>query len=204
MKLPYVQDSPDGLSPEDAAIYDRIKQRRGGSLLPLDKALFHSPKLADGWNSLLGAVRTQGLLPTDIREIIICRVALHNKAWFEWHHHAPILQSSPGFTPEMMKAVESVDLDTTTTGSPGSTSASNSSSNSALNPKQLAALRYADSMTKHIDVPSHVFEALKTSGFNDQEIVEMTITCGAYNMVSRFLVALDVGEMNGKSPLRSP
>lgn len=48
MKLPYVQDSPDGLSPEDAAIYDRIKQRRGGSLLPLDKALFHSPKLADG------------------------------------------------------------------------------------------------------------------------------------------------------------
>lgn len=48
MKIPYVQDSSEGLSPEDAAIYERIKLRRGGSLLPLDKALFHSPKLADG------------------------------------------------------------------------------------------------------------------------------------------------------------
>ncbi|KIW20956.1 hypothetical protein PV08_01535 [Exophiala spinifera] len=190
MKLPYVQDSADGLSPEDAAIYDRIKQRRGGSLLPLDKALFHSPKLADGWNSLLGAVRTQGILPTDIREIIICRVALHNKAWFEWHHHAPILQSAPGFTLEMMKAVESL-------GPLGPDSP-------PLTDKQLAALRYADAMTTGVDVPPATFQALKASGFNDQEIVEMTITCGAYNMVSRFLVALDVGEMNGKSPLRTP
>ncbi|KAK6384605.1 uncharacterized protein PV06_08746 [Exophiala oligosperma] len=192
MKIPYVQDSSEGLSPEDAAIYERIKLRRGGSLLPLDKALFHSPKLADGWNSLLGAVRTQGILPTDIREIIICRVALNNKAWFEWHHHAPILQSAPGFTSEMMKVVESIDLADPDNTGPDS---------SVLNPKQLAALRYADSMTRQIDVPTSIFESLKTAGFDDQEIVEMTITCGAYNMVSRFLVALDVGEMNGKSPL---
>jgi hypothetical protein len=31
----------------------------------------------------------------------------------------------------------------------------------------------------------------------DREVVELTATVAAYNCVSRFLVALDVGECNG-------
>ena len=34
--------------------------------------------------------------------------------------------------------------------------------------------------------------------YTDQQVMELTITVGAYNMVSRFLVALDVTESNGK------
>lgn len=48
MKLLYTQESPTGLSAEDDAIYAKIKERRGGALLPLDRALLHSPKLAAG------------------------------------------------------------------------------------------------------------------------------------------------------------
>ena len=36
--------------------------------------------------------------------------------------------------------------------------------------------------------------------FSEQEIVEITATVAAYNLVSRFLVALDVGEKNDEVP----
>ena len=52
-------------------------------------------------------------------------------------------------------------------------------------------------MTKDVRVPDEVFDVLKAE-FSDKEVVEITATVAAYNCVSRFLVALDVGEMNGK------
>ena len=41
-----------------------------------------------------------------------------------------------------------------------------------------------------------VFDGLRRNGFSDREIVELTVTIAAYNCVSRFLVALNVGEKN--------
>lgn len=53
-------------------------------------------------------------------------------------------------------------------------------------------------MTKDIAVHDTVFRDLRNSGLNDREIIELTLTIAAYNGVSRFLVALDVGERNSK------
>ena len=36
--------------------------------------------------------------------------------------------------------------------------------------------------------------------FGERGVVEITATVAAYNCVSRFLVALDVGERNGEEP----
>lgn len=72
-------------------------------------------------------------------------------------------------------------------------------SKGALNEKQWAVLQYADAMTRDVSVSNEVFQAVKSQGFNEQEMVEITTTVAAYNMVSRFLVALDVGEQNDKS-----
>ena len=63
-----------------------------------------------------------------------------------------------------------------------------------------AVLKYADEMTRNVEVAPSTFEALKKVGLSEQEIVELTATVASYNMVSRFLVALDVGEQNEKSP----
>jgi alkylhydroperoxidase family enzyme len=57
-------------------------------------------------------------------------------------------------------------------------------------------LRYADAMTRDVIVSDVVFEALKEVGFCEREIVELTVVIAGYNCVSRFLVALDVGEMS--------
>jgi alkylhydroperoxidase family enzyme len=54
-------------------------------------------------------------------------------------------------------------------------------------------------MTVSVRVPEELFEVVRTC-FQDEEIVELTAITASYNMVSRFLVALDVGEMNDKKP----
>lgn len=60
---------------------------------------------------------------------------------------------------------------------------------------QWAVMAYTDAMTRDVRVREEVFEKLKRY-FGKKEIVEITATVAAYNCVSRFLVALDVGEMN--------
>jgi len=58
-------------------IADRIRERRGArGLTPLDATLLNVPEIADGWNSLLRAVRTMGRLPASIRELMVSRTKL--------------------------------------------------------------------------------------------------------------------------------
>jgi alkylhydroperoxidase family enzyme len=67
-----------------------------------------------------------------------------------------------------------------------------------LSPLARAVLVYTDQMTKSVKVDDAVFAQLQTVGFSDREIVELTTGIAGYNCVSRFLVALDVGENNGR------
>ena len=64
--------------------------------------------------------------------------------------------------------------------------------------KHAAVLRYTDAMTLDVSVPEDVFEELRAH-MAEKEIVELTASVAAYNCVSRFLVALDVGETNGQN-----
>ncbi|EEP76960.1 conserved hypothetical protein [Uncinocarpus reesii 1704] len=183
MKIPYTANPPPTTTDEEASILQKVQDRRGASgLLPLDLALLHSFPVADGWNAFLGAIRTRTSLPVDIREIAICRVATLNEAWFEWKHHAPILAES-GFSDAMMEMVKSA------------TTPTDAELTALFDRKQAAVFRYTEAMTKTVKVPDAIFAEMKEL-FSEKEIVEITATAAAYNCVSRFLVALDVGEMN--------
>ncbi len=168
-------DLPPGA---DGEIVERIRARRGGTLTPLDRMLLHSPPLADGWNGLLGAVRTASILPGDVRELAILRIAALNGADYEWRAHEPVGRAG-GLT--------DADLAVLRDERPPA----------ALAPRLAAALAYTDAMTSHVTVPDEVFTRLREH-FDDREIVELTVTVGAYNLVSRFLVALEVGTEQGK------
>jgi len=152
----------------------RIRARRGGRLTPLDGMLLHSPPLADGWNSLLGAIREKSTLPPDIRELAVLRVAELNKAPYEWTAHEPVARAA-GITTEQLAALR-------TGGDIG-----------ALDDRQRTTLAYTDAMTTDIVVDDELFAALGKH-FDDRQVVELTATVAAYNMVSRFLVALEVGK----------
>ncbi|WP_406470798.1 carboxymuconolactone decarboxylase family protein [Streptomyces sp. NBC_01615] len=155
-------------------IAERIRERRGGTLRPLDRMLLHSPQLADGWNSLLGAVRQRIALPADIRELVILRIAVLNRAAYEWTAHEPEARRA-GLVDMQLAAVR----------------AENAAEHPELDARHRRVIAYTDAMTRDVHVPEGLFDALRAD-FSDRELVELTATVAAYNMVSRFLVALDV------------
>lgn len=158
-------------------VTDRILARRGGKLTALDGMLLHSPEFADGWNSMLGAVRGKSTLPADIRELAMLRVASRNGADYEWVAHEPLARQA-GLGDEQIAAIR--------VGGSGAGSGA-----ASLSAAQWAALGYADAMTMHVTVPEEVFGAVRAH-FDERQVVELTVTVAAYNMVTRVLVALDV------------
>ncbi|KAJ5159388.1 Carboxymuconolactone decarboxylase [Penicillium canariense] len=190
MRLPYAPNTPP--TGDDAAdtagIYARIAARRNPRpLIPLDLALLHSPPVADGWNSFLGAIRTRTVVDSGILELAVCRVAVLNGAVYEWDSHAPLALKA-GIKPEELQAART--LPCTAEGDLAQLDSS------PLSSRQRAVLRYTDQMTRTIKVEDEVFAQLQTAGFNHREIVELTTGIAGYNCVSRVLVALDVGENN--------
>ncbi|KAF3394106.1 hypothetical protein F1880_005125 [Penicillium rolfsii] len=184
MRLPYVPDPPPTKTPEEARILSNVQARRAPNpLLPLDLALLHSFPVTDGWNSFIGAIRTRTSLSPVIRELAICRVAVINGALFEWEQHAPLLTEG-GLSDEALKVVGDAEADL-----------AGELAHRTLSPEQRAVVKYTDAMTRTVTVPDEVFAELKGC-LSDKEVVEITATVAAYNCVSRFLVALDVGEKN--------
>jgi len=164
MRLPYVDPAdPNAFTkPEEAAIVDRVRARRAPRpLQALDLTLLHSPAVADGWNSFLGAIRTKTSLSDDVREIAICRVAVINHAWYEWAHHAPLAKAG-GVSDEGLRILEEADLGV-------------KSGSKELSSKQWAVVHYTDAMTRDVSVNEEVFKELRKH-FSEQEVVEVTAT----------------------------
>jgi alkylhydroperoxidase family enzyme len=57
--------------------------------------------------------------------------------------------------------------------------------------RERAVLAYTDSMTRGIRVPDPIFTEVRRH-FDDREVVELTATIAGYNLVSRFLVAMQL------------
>jgi alkylhydroperoxidase family enzyme len=148
----------------------------------------------DQRNSFLLAIRTQTTLPADLRETAICRVAALNRAWFEWEHHAPLLRREAGVTDAFVQAVFGA--------APGSWLGEGEAASTAPGRRHALVLAFADALTLDSAVPADLFAGLR-SEFDERALVELSATVGAYNCVSRFLVALDVGERLGDEGMRT-
>jgi AhpD family alkylhydroperoxidase len=157
-----------------------MRARRGGQLSGLDRLLLHSPPVAEGWNALLGALRSGTTLPADLRELIILRVAVLNDAAFEWTAHEPIARRA-GLDDRQLAALQNPDA----------------GSSPVWSPVQAAVLAFTDASTTAVTVPEPVFVALREQ-LDERGIVEVVATVGGYAMVSRFLVALEVPPPDGE------
>ncbi|KAL4871427.1 hypothetical protein BDV12DRAFT_206538 [Aspergillus spectabilis] len=194
MRLPYAPPEPPTQDPETAEIYARIAaRRRPRPLIPLDLSLLHSPPVADGWNSFLGAIRTQTVVDQGLLELAVSRVAVITQAVYEWNAHAPLALKG-GIQPAELRAVRTLP----STAQGNVPAALEALAQSPLTAQQKAVVRYADEMTQMVKVQDETFAQLQKEGFSDREIVELTTGIACYNCVSRVLVALDVGENNGR------
>jgi len=168
-RIDYVDEASPAV---DAELLRSIRQRRGGELLNLDRMLLHSAPLARGWNALMGAIRTQTVLDGALRELVILRVAVLNRAPYEFAQHAPV-GLAEGLTQTQVDAVADWEA------------------SALFDSRARAVLAYTDAMTLQVQVPDAVFDAL-ASLFSPRERVELTATVASYNMVSRFLEALRI------------
>jgi alkylhydroperoxidase family enzyme len=162
---------------EPAAIVEAIRARRGGRLLHLDRMLLHSPSFARGWNSLLGATRSELALPAALRELCICAVGMHNGAEYEVQQHSPPFLAAGG-SMDQLQALRSLD------GAVGDAR--------LFSPLERAALRLCQAMSREVRVPATLIGELRQLLGSDALLVELVGVIATYNMVSRFLVALDV------------
>lgn len=168
-RIPYAD--PAASRDEHGELVDRIIKERG-RMLHLYAMLLQSPPFAEGWLRLLTAVRHEGQLSGALRELMIMRVAHLNKAPYEAEQHRPIA---------IREGVSEAQVD----------AVANWAETTVFSPPERAALALCDEMTLKCHVSSETFHALRRH-FDSRSIAELTITVGAYNMVSRVLEALEI------------
>ncbi len=156
---------------DKAPLVERIVAERG-SVLHLYQMLLHSPPLAEGWLDYLTAVRHRLTLGGALRELIIMRVALLNGAPYEADQHAPIALGA-GVTQAQLEAL------------------ADWGSADCYDATQRAVLRLTDAMTRDIHFAPEVVSAVREH-LGERGTVEAVATVAAYNMVSRFLEALQI------------
>ncbi len=170
--IPYV---PHDLA-EPADVVGAIRARRGGHLIHLDRMLLHSIPFARGWNAFLGEVRRNLSLSAQHREIAMCGVAVLNGAEYEFFHHAPELIAAGG-TPQQVEALRCI--------------ADPHADWTMFDAVAQDVIALTRAMTREIAVPDALMRRLQAQLGNTQ-VVELVGVISAYNMVSRFLIALGV------------
>lgn len=161
--------------PED--LVQAVIARRGGTLLKLDRGLLWSEPLARGWNTYLKAVRTELTASRTLREIGICTVALITGAQYEYKHHA-VDYLSHGGTQKSLDALRAYVEE-------------GDGALDGLNYDEGLVARYAAQMTRNVSVQEALFNEMALR-FDTTEVVEITAAIATYNMVARFLVALNI------------
>ena len=161
-----------GTQPELADLEAKITHKRS-NITPLYQYLLNSPETTQGWEDFFSKVRQRSSLPSDLRELIILRVSVLNHAPYEFAVHVEHAQNV-AFSDEKIHAVKLRSI------SP------------LFTQREQLVLELADAMTQHIDVPEPLFERI-SQHFQGKELLDLCITIGAYNLVSRVLVARQIG-----------
>lgn len=158
----------------EAAEVARLVKEQRGSVLDLYAMLLHSPPVALGWLTYLTAIRQKCALAGSLRELVIMRIAQLNGASYEAAQHRPFALRE-GVSEAQLADLQDWEQATSFTD------------------EQRAVLAYTDAMTRQIKVPAPVFENIRQY-FEPRLTVELTATIASYNMVSRFLEALEIHE----------
>ena len=167
-RVPLIQEQDH---PEFAELIEKFRAGRRGRLINIYRMLLNSPALAESWFNHSNAVRWKTTLDGRLREIVIIRMGHLAKSQYVLRQHVPSLALADGMTLEECDAL--ADWRATT----------------MFSARERAALAYADTMTRDIEVPDPVFAEVKRH-FEDRQIVELTVLIGTYNMNARVLQAL--------------
>lgn len=140
------------------------------------RAMNNAPAAAKGFSSCGSRLLGETKLNTKLRELVINAISVKLDCPYEWSHHGK-WALDVGATSEELEALKSSDY-------------------TRLGPKERAVVEYAMKVEDNNVVDADV-EGLRKAGFDDQEIVEVTLVAGFYGMTARFLNAMDVDYDDG-------
>ncbi|RTZ45507.1 carboxymuconolactone decarboxylase family protein [Candidimonas sp. SYP-B2681] len=160
-----------GTAPELADIEAKILSERGRISL-LYQVLLNSKPIAQGWEAMLTAVRNQTAIDPAIREMVILRVAVLNKAEFEFDAHIPHAVKA-GLSDAKIYGLREAQPE------------------HGYTDEERLVIELTDRMTRDVAVPEALMKKVREV-YGVKETVELVATVAAYNMVSRFLVALNI------------
>ena len=132
--------------------------------------LLNSPLLASGWEQFFTIIRQKTSVPPRLRELVILRIAVLNGADYEFEAHVPHALAA-GLEQEAIEGLRKNAV--------------------RLQGVESTVLRYTDAVTRDIHVTDALFDEVKRV-FDEKTLVELTATIAAYNMVSRFLIAMRI------------
>jgi 4-carboxymuconolactone decarboxylase len=159
--------------PELAGLIAKIRGGLQGRLLNVYRTMLHTPDLVAVWLDYMGAVRWKTEIDGRLREIAIIRIAHLNRARYSMRQHVPKVALAEGLTLDECDALADWQA------------------SRFFSKRERDVLAYADSMTRDVQVPDAIFEAVRAH-FNHRQLVELTMLIAAYNMQNRVVEALDV------------
>ena len=169
-------EGPDG-------IVGRIRARRGGKLLKMDRIMLHSRPFSAGWNVFLGAVDNELNLAQRLREFVMCVVGVLNRADYQVLSHASKFIAAGG-TRKQLEALSDISV--------------------AMRDEVLfdvverAVLRLTFEMTRNVEVTNEALVQARATMQSERELVELIGVIATYNMVSRLVVAFGLGNEDGQ------
>jgi AhpD family alkylhydroperoxidase len=147
-------------------------RERGREILNLHRAVARSPSSLRNFLRLGTSLLVHGQLPPNLRELAILRIAQLTGADYEWAHHVPLAKQA-GVSDAQVQALPDWR------------------SSEAFNPRERSVLAYAEAVVTTRDVSDDVFEAVR-SQLGEDDVVELTLVCGYWNMVACLLLALKI------------
>ena len=130
------------------------------------------------------AVRGSNLsLDPALKELAICGVAVLNGAEYEWVHHAPPFLKAGG-SQQQLDALRQLLVSSEAPPYP-------SSDPEIFSELERDAIQLTVEMTRGISPSPELMRKLREA-LGHQALVELTGSIAAYNMVSRFLVAMNI------------
>lgn len=178
-------DLPAELPDETRRAIDRMAAARAHAegrttLGSVYLALFHDPAVAERIGDLGAELRFHGVLPDDVRELVILRYAARMGFAYEWSHHQRPAHLA-GLTDAVVAAVTSGEVP------------------EGLRSEQAGALRMVDAVVEGRSVPATAQQAVEdvlgTAG-----VVEVVAVCGLYAVMGYVVTAFDIPTEDGLPP----
>ncbi len=175
-------DPAAALDPADRELFARMAAIRShadgrAELGEVYVRMFNNPGVAAKVGALGEHLRFHGVLPAEVRELVILRYAARQRLGYEWSHHQRPAKLA-GISEDVIDAVTAGDVP------------------AALPDVAKAVLEAVDAVAAKRSIPAEVQQRI-ADAHGVAGVVEVVALCGLYAMMGYMVTAFDIGIEDG-------